>query len=160
MTLTASPMDTMADFDISPSPVRVGIALRSEVWLDSPEDLVRIRAHDLRDAARKTAATREDRPDVDVLVDIEVVIARDARTARAIVRESDVHHAGDTLLYVGTPAGLAGLIADIQALGIAEGAVLIPLAGVGVADLIRLEVLPELHRMAEATADIRKSRPA
>ena len=52
-----------------------------------------------------------------------------------------------TLLYVGTPAGLAGLIADIHALNIADGAVLIPRAA-GVAELIPEAVLPVLRTMA------------
>jgi alkanesulfonate monooxygenase SsuD/methylene tetrahydromethanopterin reductase-like flavin-dependent oxidoreductase (luciferase family) len=145
----------MADFDIAPTgPLRVGIALGTDVWLDTPGELVRVIATDLRDAAHKTAEAREDHPGVDVLVDIEVVIARDARTARETLGDLVDDRAGDTLLYVGTPTGLVGLITDIHALGIADGAVLVPLAGAGVIDLIRREVLPELSGLTASSPAI------
>ena len=148
----------MADFDTSPTgPARVGVAHGTDVRVDGPGEYVRIQARDLRDAARQAAAAREDRPGMDVLVDIEVVIARDARTARKTLSEAHDRGAGDSISYVGTPAGLVGLIGDIHRLGIADGAVLVPLAGPGVLDLVRHQVLPELRGR---TADVRHLRPA
>ena len=148
----------MADFDTAPTgPARVGVADGTDVRVDGPGEYVRIRAKDLSDAARQAAAARYDRPGVDVLVDVEVVIARDARTARKTMSEADDRGAGDTLSYVGTPAGLVGLIGDIHRLGIADGAVLIPLAGSGVLDLVRHQVLPELRGRR---GELRHLRPA
>ena len=148
----------MAAFDITPTgPVRVGVAAGTDVRVDGADEFVRIRAHDLSDAARRAASARYDRPGVDVLVDIEVVIARDARTARKTMSEADGRGGGDTLSYVGTPTGLVGLINDIHGLGIADGAVLIPLADSGVLALLRHQVLPELRG---PRGDVRQLRPA
>lgn len=134
------------DIDISQSgPLRIGVELRDRVlWDSDTRAALRIRGVALSDIARKSARARRDHPEVDVVVDIDVVIADEASTARAMV-DSEHGETGDsTLLYVGTPAGLAGLITDIHALGIADGAVLIP-GTAGVVDLIRDAVLPVLH---------------
>jgi hypothetical protein len=111
--------------------------------------LVRIRAVDLRDLTHKAAAVREDYPHAVVVVDINVLIAGDARTARAAISDSGCE-CGDTMTYVGTPGGLSGLIADIYALGIADGAILLPVDSEGVVELIRDVVVPELHMMSAA----------
>jgi len=129
--------------------LRFGVVTADGLWTEAPGDLVRIRAVDLRDLAHKTAAIREDAPHVDVVVDIDVMIAADARSARAAMASAGCQGSG-TLLYVGTPAGLSGLIADIHAVGIADGAVLVPFDSNGVADLIRDAVLPELRMLASA----------
>lgn len=96
-------------------------------------NVVRVRAADLREAGKlrdriRAEAAEEGRdPDsVTVLVDVEIVLASDARTRRT-PPESTRGEAG-TLSYVGTPHGLAGLIADIHAVQVADGVTLIPLA--------------------------------
>jgi alkanesulfonate monooxygenase SsuD/methylene tetrahydromethanopterin reductase-like flavin-dependent oxidoreductase (luciferase family) len=148
------------DIDITQSRrLRLGVALRDRVLWDSDTTAERIRGVDLSDLARKSASRRRDHPDVDVVADIDVVIAAEARTARAML-SSDAHETCDgTLLYVGTPPGLASLITDIHALGIADGAVLIPRAA-GVADLIRDAVLPLLHTSLQLPAVTPEARPA
>ena len=60
------------------------------------------------------------------MVDIDFVIAHDARSARALTLAGGDEPDRQTLLLRRDPAGLAGLIADIHALNIADGAVLIP----------------------------------
>lgn len=140
----------MYDIEIdiaSVRPPRLAVAVGDQVVWDGPGPVVRIRGTDLSDVARKAAAARRDYPDVDVVADIEVVIAAEACTARAMLAAAGTDVGDHTMLYVGTPAGLAGLIADMQALGIADGAVLIPRAA-GVADLIREAVMPVLDTMA------------
>ncbi|AMU69546.1 hypothetical protein PP298_04635 [Mycobacteroides abscessus] len=128
-------------------PLRFGVAYGNWVWTDGLDDLVRVRAVDLRDLARKVAAVRDDAPHAGVVVDIDVIIAADAPSARGMVSDSG-YPAGDTLLYVGTPAGLCGLIADIHTLGIADGAILVPLDYEGVVKLVYDTVVPELRAMA------------
>ena len=99
-------------------------------------NVVRVRAADLREAGKlrdriRAVAAREGRdPDsVTVLVDVEVVLASDARTARTRrIRPESTRGEAGTLSYVGTPHGLAGLIADIHAVQVADGVTLIPLA--------------------------------
>jgi hypothetical protein len=65
-----------------------------------------------------------------------------------------------TLLYVGTATGLAGLVADLYALGMTDGAMLIPLIGEDVPALIRDEVLPELATFMPDPIEQGSSRPA
>jgi hypothetical protein len=48
------------------------------------------------------------------------------------------------LRYVGTPRGLAGFIADVHTLGIADGVTLLPLRAADNADRIINDVLPTL----------------
>ncbi|WP_234796712.1 hypothetical protein [Mycolicibacterium porcinum] len=119
------------------------------LWTNSSDELVRIRAVDLRDLTHKTAAARQDCPHAVIVVDIDVVIALDVRAARTAMSDS-AYESGDTMVYVGTPAGLSGLIADIYALGIADGAILRPVHNDGVLDLIHDVVVPELQTMAAA----------
>jgi alkanesulfonate monooxygenase SsuD/methylene tetrahydromethanopterin reductase-like flavin-dependent oxidoreductase (luciferase family) len=127
----------MPNFDISPKRrLRVGIG-------DAPEGATRVRAVDLRALRQEGAVVREEQPNAVVVVDIDVVIADDARSARATFARV-AGEPGDTLLYVGTPSGLAGLITDIHALGIADGAVLLPMVDEGILDLIYHQVLPSL----------------
>ncbi|MGU3497785.1 hypothetical protein [Mycobacterium sp. C31M] len=115
---------------------------------NSPADPIRVRAADLRSLSSQVAAIRAHSPTAGIVVDIDVMIAHDAAAARAALARRGGHD-GRTLLYVGTPIGLAGLIADIHALGLADGAVLQPLDD-GVPDLIRDAVLPELRTMTAA----------
>ncbi|TDO18084.1 hypothetical protein EV580_1265 [Mycobacterium sp. BK086] len=131
------------DIDITQNrPLRLGVLLAGGVVWDTDGAVERVRATDLGEMGRMSARLRRAHPGVDVVADIDVVIAADARTARALAGGAH-DSAGHTLLYIGTPSGLAGLIADIHALGIADGAVLIPRAA-GVAELIRDAVLPAL----------------
>ena len=148
------------DIDLTQSrPLRLGVALRDRVLWDSDTAAERIRGVDLSDLARKSASQRLDHPDVDVVADIDVVIAAEARTARAML-SSDAHETCDgTLLYVGTPPGLASLITDIHALGIVDGAVLIPRTA-AMADLIRDDVLPVLHASLQPSAATREAHSA
>ncbi|WP_257015211.1 hypothetical protein [Rhodococcus sp. ACS1] len=99
-------------------------------------DTVRITAADLRAAQRKRSrihAEFEEGGDassrVDVLLDVVVHIASDARTARSEVRwqPSTTDTAGDdTVVYVGTPSGLASLILDIRSAEVADGVTVVP----------------------------------
>lgn len=88
---------------------------------------VRIVATDLRDLSRKAAEVKLDRPGVPVLADIYVAVAKEAALARTELATAGVDVPENSLVYVGTPRGLAGLISDIRALDIADGAVLRPL---------------------------------
>ncbi|WP_156749790.1 hypothetical protein [Mycobacterium sp. E1747] len=101
----------------------------------SSPSMVRIQAIDLREAQRKTAKTRAevaarggDATSVMVLVDVDVMIASDPRTAHTEWSRlaGDTNHPTDSLVYVGTAKGLAGLIADIHAAQVADGVTLVP----------------------------------
>ncbi|MCV7229988.1 hypothetical protein [Mycolicibacterium komossense] len=149
---TTFPRGSMPNFDISPSgPLRIGVD-------HAPNGAIRIRATDLRGVTQRAAAVRADHPDAVVVVDIEAMIARDAQSARSALAQAGWDR-GDTLLYVGTPAGLAGLIADIHALAIADGAVLLPVTDAARV-LIFDEVLPELSTMGPISSLTREPRPA
>ncbi|MBB3605965.1 alkanesulfonate monooxygenase SsuD/methylene tetrahydromethanopterin reductase-like flavin-dependent oxidoreductase (luciferase family) [Mycolicibacterium sp. BK556] len=148
------------DIDITHNrPLRLAVALADGIRWDSVERAERVRAADLGEISRKSARLRRDHPGVDVVADIDVVIAADARKARALYdcvsSETDDH----TMLYIGTPSGLAGLVADIHALGIVDGAVLIPRVP-GAAELIRDAVLPALNTMLRLPSPAPQSRPA
>lgn len=95
----------------------------------------RVRAVDLRETRAKRERIRaeavesgRDPDSITVLVDLEVVLAPDARTARIRKsgRSSVIRADPPTLSYVGTPHGLAGLIADIHAVRVADGVTLVP----------------------------------
>ncbi|QEN15371.1 hypothetical protein ACRDU6_24185 [Mycolicibacterium sp. ELW1] len=150
----------MVDIDLSQRPpLRLGVAANDGVrwYRDIPAQ--RIRGIDLSDVSRKSVRARRAHPHADVVADIDVVIAPDAATARGLLAENLGESDGEVILYVGTPAGLAGLVADIYALGIADGAVLIPGAP-GVADLIRDAVMPALQAMDLFTDSASQALPA
>jgi len=159
-------------------PLRVGLQLATGEWIDltagdaGPERTVRIQAVDLRSACQHSSALREEAtgPDegaISVLVDIEVMIDEDARSAReALDRLNDGRPTPDhrSLMYVGTAKGLAGLIADMHVLRIADGVTLVPLT-VRVLERIVHDALPALRTMgfdaAAGTIDVvRGSLPA
>jgi hypothetical protein len=149
---TTFPRGNMRDFDISPSgPLRIGVD-------HAPVGAVRVRAVDLRGVTHRAAAARADHPGAVVMVDIDVMIAEDAHSARDTLADAGQARS-DTLLYVGTPTGLAGLIADIHALGIADGAVLLPVTEAA-RDLIYTEVLAQLSTMGPLPTMTREPRPA
>jgi hypothetical protein len=112
---------------------------------------VRVRAADLREATRKAAAIRAENraaggANAPVYLDIEVIVERDTASAfRALddLAEPD-SPAARPLRYVGTPRGLAGLIADIQRLGIADAVVLVPVGSSRVTELMLEELAPGL----------------
>ncbi len=92
---------------------------------------VRVSAPDLRGAQRlrsrirAAAMVRGDDPDrLAVIVDLAVAVADDFRSALAALAAADIT---STLSYAGTVSGLAGLIADIIAAGVADGVTLIPI---------------------------------
>src|SRR5882757_5738610 len=160
----------MADFHIMRGrALRVGIELSATVpWIeltairdgtDGPVATpVRVQAADLREARQKVATIRaEAGHDVPTLLDVEVVIAPDSRSARAslAILDSALRTARRpaSLLYVGTPKGLAGLIADIHTLGIADGVILQPLVLPGVLTHIVGEVLPALYPLGLLPCD-------
>lgn len=102
---------------------------------------VRVKAADLRDATRRSEAIRAESTEP-VLLDIEVLIDRDARVALAAF--DALPPSSDRVRYIGTPRGLAGMIADVRALGIADAVVLVPLADCPVGELMLDELVPGL----------------
>lgn len=148
----------MPDFDFAPrGPLRVCIAHAGHSRLNVPGDFVRVRGADLRDVSHHAAEARDAKPGAVVLVDIDVTIAHSAHRARQIHSDVGPPESSDTLLYVGTPIGLAGLLTDIHALGITDGAVLIP-STLLVHQLITADVLPALSALAGLPVD--HARPA
>jgi hypothetical protein len=151
----------MTAFDTARRPLRLGIELSStQPWIeltahpggiDGPvETPIRVQASDLRDAYRKVATARaEVGNEVPTLLDVEVMIAHDSRSARTSLAILDstlrTVRRPASMLYVGTPSGLAGLIADIHTLGIADGVILRPLLLPGVLVHILDEVVPALY---------------
>ncbi|MBJ7339552.1 hypothetical protein [Mycolicibacterium sp.] len=81
---------------------------------------VRLAAPDLQRAQRGRARIRSDQGDVEVILDITVAVAPDFRSVRDLAAVDD-----GTLRYAGTVDGLTGLIADIDAAGVADGVTLI-----------------------------------
>jgi hypothetical protein len=81
---------------------------------------VRLAASDLQRAQRGRARIRSDRRDVEVILDITVAVASDFHSVRDLAAVDD-----GTLRYAGTVDGLTGLIADIDAAGVADGVTLI-----------------------------------
>ncbi|MBV7707040.1 hypothetical protein [Nocardia nova] len=121
-----------------------------------PPSIVRIQAPDLAAAQQQTARIRAaatgegyDSSDVIVLVDVEVMVAYDAPTARRELTRLDGHLTAPSvpasLRYVGTPNGLAGLVADIHAVHVADGVTLRPLINSEVLAHIAFRTLPWLE---------------
>ena len=124
---------------------RTRVAALSAVRL--PECFARVRAADLQGAQRESARLRAEagREGCTVFVDIEVLVDRDARTAISAAAQVQASSPFDSVLrYVGTPQGLAGYIADLHTLGIADGVTLLPLRASDNADRIINDVLPML----------------
>ncbi|MCV7101358.1 hypothetical protein [Mycobacterium palustre] len=142
----------MTDHDVvGQRHVRVALINGDNLWIDSTRQFIRVRGGDLRQVAQNAASAHEDHPGLDVLVDIDVLIDTSSARARHRMTVEHVIARVDTITYVGTPTGLVGLVADIHALGMCDGAVLRPLLP-GVIDLIRERVMPELSA-------IRRDRP-
>ncbi|CAN3131126.1 hypothetical protein ACNUDN_24650 [Mycobacterium sp. smrl_JER01] len=88
------------------------------------EPVVRVAAPDLQQARRVRARIRADSGDVAVILDLAVAVGVDFRSAQQILGPADA----GTVRYVGTVAGLAGLISDIASAEVADGVTLIPAA--------------------------------
>jgi hypothetical protein len=106
--------------------------------------VVRFAAPDLQRARRDGARIRSDGREVAAILDVAVAVPGDYRSG------------GDdpTVRYAGTVDGLAGLIADIERAGVADGVTLIPAAGLPRQDLRRLgqDVLERLAAGARTSA--------
>jgi hypothetical protein len=102
-----------------------------------------------RESARRPAA----------LLDVEILIAPTARSARLALRELELATPSvpTTLRYVGTPAGLACLAADIRAAGVADGVTLLPLANAGTVELLAEVTVPALNRAGLVGSDTASS---
>ena len=81
---------------------------------------VRVSASDLQQARRARARIRARGDDVAVILDVTVAVAGDFRSARSVLGPT-----GDTVHYVGTVDGLAGLISDIARADVADGVTLL-----------------------------------
>jgi hypothetical protein len=86
---------------------------------DGAEPAVRVAADDLSQARRARTRIRAGSEEVAVILDMTVAVAADFRSARGELESADGVH------YIGTVDGLAGLIADIETTGVADGVTLI-----------------------------------
>jgi hypothetical protein len=113
-----------------------------------PDCFARVRAADLQGAQRQSARLRAEagQEGCTVFVDVEVLVDRDVRAAMRAAAHlgENSSDTGSALRYVGTPGGLAGFIADLHTLGIADGVTLLPLRAADNADRIINDVLPML----------------
>jgi hypothetical protein len=82
---------------------------------------LRIASPDLQRAQRARGRIRDD---VSVILDVTVLVTADLRSASSWMSAQDAQETA-TLYYAGTVDGLAGLIADIFAAGVADGVTLI-----------------------------------
>ncbi|MBY4108266.1 hypothetical protein HQO82_12385 [Rhodococcus fascians] len=106
----------------------------------------RVRASDLQQATAVYNRMHAEDHNAVVSLDLEFVIAPTAHAARTT--PLDDRPGGDastpTVRYVGTPLGLAGLIADVGAARVADGVNLIPLDNSASAELLVSSTLPKL----------------
>ncbi|CAJ1495269.1 hypothetical protein [[Mycobacterium] burgundiense] len=115
-------------------------------WTELTDDdrpAVRLQARDLQHAQRVSRRLRADTGAAAVL-DVTVLVAEDGRAARGLLAAAGSYRGA--VHYVGTVAGLAGLVDDIYTAGVADGVTLIPAAeqqdvrAVGEQALARLRV--------------------
>lgn len=102
----------------------------AESWTeltDGGAPTARISAPDLAQARRIRSGLKSEDDAVSVILDVSVAVAADYRSARCSLTVAG-SEAGAVLgvRYVGTIDGLTGLIADIEAAGVADGVTLIP----------------------------------
>ncbi|WP_244865385.1 hypothetical protein [Rhodococcus sp. B50] len=128
--------------------------------------MVRITAPDLRQAQKQSARIRAQFDDSDdrvaVLLDVIAHIAPEAHTARTEARWQPAAidtTTGDTVLYIGTPRGLAGLILDIYAAGVADGVTVVPAVAEGDARDTCVQLLGDEVRTILATHSARSDVP-
>ena len=124
-------------------PLLVGVAVDDAVSPGFGPHVVHIRGHDLRELTRAATTARRETPGIVVIADIYAVIAPLAQVAIRRWNSGSCADSEDALVYVGTPSGLAGLIKDLWALGVVDGA-LISTTSPHELDLIRGSVLPKL----------------
>lgn len=107
---------------------------------------VRISAPDLARARRIRAGVDGD---VAVILDVRVAVGADFRSAR---RALQVATDDANVRYVGTVLGLAGLIADIGAAGVADGVTLVAAAAGQDLRAVGVDVLRQLALRSQARA--------
>nr|WP_308170642.1 hypothetical protein [[Mycobacterium] fortunisiensis] len=99
-------------------------------WIELTGDdrpATRISAPDLAAARRISSGLKSDDGAASVILDVAVAVAADYRSARGSLSVAGPEAgAAAQVRYVGTVDGLAGLIADIEAAGVADGVTLIP----------------------------------
>jgi len=103
---------------------------------------VRLLAPDLQRARRELARLRAAGAQPEVILDVTVAIAENFRAARRVLGTA----ARDSVHYVGTVNGLAGLVEDIVAAGVADGVTLVPAADGQDVGALGLAVLERLER--------------
>lgn len=86
---------------------------------EGTERTVRVAASDLAQARRQRARIRAGEDDVAVILDVTVAVPADFRSAQEALGSTN------GVRYVGTVDGLAGLVADIESAGVADGVTLI-----------------------------------
>lgn len=118
---------------------------------DGDTDVVRFSAPDLKRAQRTRADLRGDGP-VDAVLDVRVAVAADFRSACRVMASAARGDTEATLRYAGTLDGLAGLVGDIAAAGVADGVTLIPVSDEQDAGWLAVEVLRRLADRKQARA--------
>ncbi len=129
--------------------------------VDAHDSVVRrIRQPELRGGIKERAHLRADwahlgsnPADLVVALEIDVLIANDAASARAELLRLGESRSGDTVRYVGTAQGLLSLILDVYTAEVADAVILRPIdeaAADGSAALIIDQVLPRLRERAAA----------
>ncbi|OBB75365.1 MULTISPECIES: hypothetical protein [Mycobacterium] len=104
--------------------MRLFVTETPDIWdelTDGGQPPVRVAAKDLQHARRVRARVRAD-GDIAVILDVTVAVAADFRSVR------DVLEPAGGVRYAGTVDGLAGLIADIESAGVADGVTLVPVS--------------------------------
>ncbi|MGE2832532.1 hypothetical protein [Mycobacterium sp. SMC-4] len=116
-----------------------------------------LHAPDLATAQRERRRIRSSVPDSPlVLLEIEAVVAETYPLALAKLAGSGNVPEASTVRYVGTPIGLAGLIADVAAAEVADGVVISPVPRSDRPTLILEETIPWLqeHDLMGAVVDL------
>ena len=113
---------------------------------DGAQPAVRVSAEDLSQARRTRARIRSGSEDIAVILDVTVAVADDFRSARKELDSTRGVH------YVGTVDGLAGLIADIETAGVADGVTLIAASPTQDLRAVGLDVIDWLAVRGQAKA--------
>ncbi|WP_067656615.1 hypothetical protein [Nocardia harenae] len=130
---------------VAPDLVELTVAARREI--------VPVRAADVSAVPRACAAARAEAaargPGVSILVELAVLLA--AGTGAARQRLAELERAErwipPGLRYLGTPAGLAGLIIDLHRAAGADGVLLRPISPAAVGGPLTTGTVPELERL-------------
>ena len=99
--------------------------MADEAWSEltsGPDPVVRVAAGDLQQARRARTRLRGGDGEVAVILDVTVEVAADVRAAYASLGPGE---STGGVRYAGTVSGLAGLIADIETAGVADGVTLL-----------------------------------